>query len=413
MILNWMLYTLLVTGILVAAGYAFEYAARALRLPTRWVWVAVIALSTLFSAITLGTRISGAGPRSSTYNALQRDASFRSAANAGNTINELLGTYKVQRVYTALTGRRAILGFDERALQPFNIPLLILSGSLAGVGLMVLCIAFARLSGVAYALDHAIVEGVPVLLSRNIGPALLGIVRFRIVLPRWVTTLPQADIQTILTHEQEHALAADPAVTLSSLVPVALQPWNVPIWVALSRLRLATETDCDARVLGPDGDARSYGRVLLKVYQRSQSGFMPMPALVTRTSHLESRIRRMMETAPKSFSPRTISALAGAITLCVIATSFEVTAQRRGGLFVTAEEVMSDSTSAAPPITRRRTLTVPRAARAADSSNQSIDRARRAREVSNSSRAQRLQLDTPATVSRAQPDTMRTSINRR
>lgn len=343
MILNWMLYCVVVTAILVAAGFAFEYALRALRMPTRWVWIAVIALGTTFSAATFVERMAGTARAPQRLTPVSRDGGERPRGSYDATMNDIVGNWRLQRVYTAVSGGRTMPGVDERRMRATNVPLIFACATLALIGLGVLAVAFGRLSGVAYALDHAVVEGVPVLLSRNIGPALLGIVRFRVVLPRWVMELPPSDVRIILKHEQEHALAGDPAVTLLALVLVALQPWNLPMWAALSRLRLATETDCDARVLGPDGDARAYGRVLLKVYARAQWGYLPIPSLVMRKSELEVRVRRMIDNAPRSFSLRTIGAFATAFALILLASGFEISSPRRGALFPSRDEIMADS----------------------------------------------------------------------
>jgi len=344
MIINWLLYSILVGGILAIAGNAFEYGARALRLPTRWVWIAVMVLSTICSALTLAKGLVrhpstepamayavpafGSTPNAEAAPMRVWNAQESARVRSWNRPKPTQLQPVIESVLNSTGGLPAAIGVDERSFRVFDTPLLITCGALALLGMVTLAVTLARLSGVAYALDHAVVEGVPVLLSRNIGPALLGVTRFHVVLPRWVTEMPSADVRTILAHEQEHALAGDPTLTLGALVMAALQPWNPALWFALARLRLATEADCDARVLGLDGDVRRYGHLLVNVYQRAQSGLSPLTSFVTRTSQLEARIRRMVSRAPKSFSPTTIGAFAAAVMLCTLAYGLEVTAQR-------------------------------------------------------------------------------------
>ena len=54
MIAAWMLYTIIVSLVLFAGAIAFEFVARTLGIPTRWVWAgAIVAVLTLsFTALT-------------------------------------------------------------------------------------------------------------------------------------------------------------------------------------------------------------------------------------------------------------------------------------------------------------------------------------------------------------------------
>lgn len=325
MIINWLLYSVLVASILAAAGYAFEYAVRSLRLPTRWIWISVMLLSTACSAVTLFKRVAPLG-KASAAPAYAYDQPGGQPVWSGPI--EQLPLTIIETVFGNVGRLTASVGVDELAWVSLDNPVLATCGVCALIGLVALCVTVARLSGVAYALNHAVVEEVPVLLSRNIGPALIGVFRFRVVLPYWATEMSSADLRTILKHEQQHALAGDPTLTLTGLFILALQPWNPALWVALSRLRLAIESDCDARVLGADGDVRRYGELLVSVYERAQSGLAPLTAFVARTSQLEARIRRMVDDAPKTFSPKTVTALTMAFALGAMAFSIEVTAQK-------------------------------------------------------------------------------------
>src|SRR5262249_47224216 len=106
------------------------------------------------------------------------------------------------------------------------------------------------------------VDGVPVLVSGDTGPAVVGLLRSCIVLPRWAVDADPEARRLVLEHEQEHVRAGDPRLIALALVAAALMPWNPAVWWQLRRLRLAVEVDCDARVLRRRGDVRAYGAVL-------------------------------------------------------------------------------------------------------------------------------------------------------
>jgi hypothetical protein len=138
------------------------------------------------------------------------------------------------------------------------------------------------------------VGGEHVLLSDNLGPAVLGLIRPLIVLPRWALTLPKQDLDTVILHEKEHREARDPALLAVGLLLTALSPWNPMVWWSLSRLRLAVEGDCDGRVLARGVSPKAYMRFLVDV--ASRGGRVPalVPALVeARNTSLEKRLLMM------------------------------------------------------------------------------------------------------------------------
>ena len=56
-------------------------------------------------------------------------------------------------------------------------------------------------------------------------------------------------------HEREHQRARDPLLLHAAAVGALVMPWNPAVWWMLSRLKLAVEMDCDARVFARDGPA--------------------------------------------------------------------------------------------------------------------------------------------------------------
>jgi hypothetical protein len=171
-----------------------------------------------------------------------------------------------------------------------------------------------------------------------------GVFKYTVVLPRWSLELPPSELRIILAHEEQHAQARDPALLLFGLLMVALQPWNIMLWAAWSRLRLATEVDCDARVVAMHGDPRAYGHLLVRVYERSMRRMLPLSALVSRQSHLETRIRRMMQRPRAVSGRRAVSALVGSLLAGTAAASCDVAAPGSG-----ADQEMGTATAIPDP----------------------------------------------------------------
>jgi len=145
----------------------------------------------------------------------------------------------------------------------------------------------------------ATVDGRAVLVSDNVGPAVAGLWRPRVVLPEWALLLGDHERRLMLAHEDEHIRARDPSLLAAAAALLLLAPWNLMLWWQVRRLRLAVEMDCDARVLAHDGDAPAYGELLLRVVQRRARLPLGAPALGEPVSFLGRRIRRMATTLPR------------------------------------------------------------------------------------------------------------------
>jgi bla regulator protein blaR1 len=141
------------------------------------------------------------------------------------------------------------------------------------------------------------VDGVSVLLSDDVGPAVVGLVRSRIVMPRWALDMGGVERTMMLRHEEEHVRAGDPRLLLLGALMVIAVPWNAAAWVMLHRLRLAVETDCDRRVLRSASlDLRRYAELLLAVGARRGAAVYGVGFSVGRP-FLEQRIDRMTRPA--------------------------------------------------------------------------------------------------------------------
>src|SRR5205814_4145200 len=142
-----------------------------------------------------------------------------------------------------------------------------------------------------------IVDGVPVVITDLAGPATVGLLRSRVLVPQWVLGLPGMQRQYVLRHEEEHRRAHDAHLLFIASLPLILMPWNLALWWQLRRLCLAVEMDCDNRVVGALGDANAYGELLLKVAEAGSRGPRLQPAFLG-MGMLERRLNALLTPAP-------------------------------------------------------------------------------------------------------------------
>ena len=107
-------------------------------------------------------------------------------------------------------------------------------------------------------------EGERVLVSPDVGPAVIGWFRGTVVLPEWALGLEPDWRRLVLAHEREHVRAHDPALLALGILALVLLPGNAALWWQVRRLRLAVELDCDERVLRAHPDVGAYGGLLLE-----------------------------------------------------------------------------------------------------------------------------------------------------
>lgn len=162
-----------------------------------------------------------------------------------------------------------------------------------------------------------VVDGVDAIVTRAVGPATVGIVRARVVVPRWVLALPAAQRRYVLRHEEEHRRSRDTLVLCLAALAGVLTPWNLPLWWQLRRLHDAVELDCDRRVVAALGDARAYGAMLLGVAEASRRGRAPQPALLG-TGALEGRIAALVAPSSRTVVRRVAAAAAAAALLAAV-----------------------------------------------------------------------------------------------
>ena len=149
----------------------------------------------------------------------------------------------------------------------------------------------------------AMIDGVPVVITDAVGPATVGLLRSRVLVPRWVLALPRAQRQYVIRHEEEHRRSHDARLLFVASLPLILMPWNLAMWWQLRRLYLAVEMDCDSRVVSGLGDATAYGELLFKVAQAGNRGARLQPALLGMGS-LERRLTALLAPRPLRYAQR-------------------------------------------------------------------------------------------------------------
>jgi TonB family protein len=165
-------------------------------------------------------------------------------------------------------------------------------------------VAAVRLARAERSWQATTLDGVPVLMTDKLGPAVSGVVRPRVLVPPWLLSMPAQRRALVLLHEQEHIRAGDPRlVVLARLAPV-LAPWNPVAWFLSSRLIRAIELDCDRRVLRQRPDVRAYGTTLIEVSSRDHGRLVAVAAFAETEAPLRNRILTMTTPA------RTVSVVA-------------------------------------------------------------------------------------------------------
>jgi beta-lactamase regulating signal transducer with metallopeptidase domain len=320
MIAAWMIYSVGVGALLCVAALAAEFLIRAFGGPARAAWFGAMIGTIVLSASALLR-----------HSPVAAEASVSAPASISLTAPASVVRYLDRGIQAA----QPIV--DGRRFTDWNTVLGTIAAFASIVAALYLIAAFCRLMLLERRLDRERIEDCDVLVSRDFGPALFGLRRMRIILPRWVLSLPELDRRLILDHERSHAAAGDPILLFIGMLLLIAQPWIVALWVIFLRLRLAIEMDCDRRVLGAGGDVARYGQLLISVYQRSTSALAPQVAFVERPTNLERRIRRMTSALPSPTSWRSIAAAVAAVTVVLIACRAPIPAAKDSLLYAQME----------------------------------------------------------------------------
>jgi TonB family protein len=273
----WIGYCLLVSALLGLAALLAERALGHYRKPVRAVWAAAVVGSLLLPlAAYLAPSILG---------------------SLSTPIPAELLTLEVLRgaPVDAIAGETG--GFDLLGLLPSSSALLL--GVWVGAILLLtgyLAYAYGRLRGEMRSWAPGRILDAPVLVSHDRGPAVVGLRRSVIVLPRWIAELEENVLRLIFLHEREHQVAGDQRLFAIGILGVLAMPWNPVMWWQLRRLRLAIEFDCDHRVIANGVTRREYAEALLEVGSRVSRPPLAAAAFAENRSAVERRLRRL--TAP-------------------------------------------------------------------------------------------------------------------
>jgi hypothetical protein len=310
---GWLVYGLVAGSLIAVACWAAEGLCRQHRLPTRWTWstglVAIVALCVrmLVSAVS-------SHPAASAWWQLPL------SAPSGQPVESLGITHVVRAALgnaTRVFGDWMVAG--ARLLPPrFGDRALVAWIAASVVVLLLLAVVHLRIARIRRGWPMAELHGHDVYIAPAVGPAVLGLVRPFIVVPRWLLTRDASEQRLVLAHESEHVRARDHLMLSGACLAAAIVPWHPAVWVMLSRLRLAIELDCDARVLKQGVPARTYGALLIDLAGQCAGFTVGATALADEGSHLERRLLAMKPIASRHLHLRT-GALAAIGALSILA----------------------------------------------------------------------------------------------
>lgn len=172
-----------------------------------------------------------------------------------------------------------------------------IAGAVIGIGRLAL--SFYRIVRlVAGAMPHSIVDGIPVLSSRELGiPIATGLWSPAIVVPAELTAaLEPNDLRCTIEHELAHIRRGDVAANALQRLVEAVFFWNPWVQFAGSRLSAEREAACDDRAAMRVGETREYAICLAAVGRRIAEKSAPLltPGAFGSRNALVSRIERLM-----------------------------------------------------------------------------------------------------------------------
>jgi hypothetical protein len=271
MILSWISYALLVSGLLALAAWMADRSLRLVGRPTRLVWLTALALGVL---VPLG------------WYALRTWLPETELPSAG------LGAIALPSLSSLwVAGSPTESTQVGVRLADLAFPLTWIGISLTALVVMALTQSRLRVERASWRSER--VAGVPVLVSRGTGPATVGVLRPQVVLPEWALGLPRARQDMILKHELEHVRAHDGMIAIVGFTLAALVPWNPALWWMFGRLRLAQEMDCDQRLIASGVPVRGYLEVLLSAVGPAPRATLAAPGFSFPRNSLRRRVLQM------------------------------------------------------------------------------------------------------------------------
>src|SRR5215831_19130911 len=310
--LTWMLYVLVITLLLSGAALAAEYAARLRRARTRWIWALTIVASLGIPVLIASVSIQA--PSLLTPTVARRVTALRELTSV--QVVPLTWVHEHTRDVVATHSENQLL---QRTWIAVSVALL-----------AALAVNGAYVSWCKRRWKMGTVAGLRVYIAPEVGPAVVGLLRPRIVVPEWLLEAAPSRQAMALPHEQQHLAGHDPQLLTVALCLVVLMPWNLPLWWQLHRLRYAIEVDCDAQVLKSGLDTRLYGEMLLEVSERPSAYIGAVAAMSESRSFLEERITLMVRDPAQWGSLATMAF--GSLALVLVAVTSQVTPPNIGNI---------------------------------------------------------------------------------
>jgi hypothetical protein len=178
---------------------------------------------------------------------------------------------------------------------------------------------FWRLHRRALRWPRRYLAGREVLVSEDFGPALVGVISPRIVLPRSLVEQSADALALVCLHEAEHRKTRDAWLLAGAAFTVAVLPWNAALWWQLMRLRAAIELDCDKRVVDDGALPARYAGLLLDLGAGTEHISVAVPAFLQPPTLLERRLTMLISGVRRKGPVATLASTAATVLLTVAA----------------------------------------------------------------------------------------------
>ncbi len=172
-----------------------------------------------------------------------------------------------------------------------------------------------------------------VAMSRPSAPAIFGLFRPRLLLPRvMLEQFGTDELRLIFLHELAHVKRRDVLLNWLLIVVRSLHWFNPAVWLALRRLRAERELVCDALVMArlAAGERQAYGGALLKVVEHV-AGPLLHPALLPIFHHRSEIHRRITMITQFKPTPWFVTMAAAILVLALGGFTFTRAAEKRNG----------------------------------------------------------------------------------
>ena len=196
---QWMVYVVVVSLILSVAALCGERALRLRRATTRWVWATAIVSSLVVPTIIASVSIQV--PNITAPSDPQKMIVLRQITTLPLTL--------VNEIPLLSAGANAGVSLDSQLERYWII------GSAAMM--LLLAASAVQLFWRERSWSRATLGGASVYVAPGVGPAVVGLIRPRIVVPPWVVKSAPACQAHVIAHEQSHLAARDPLLLTTGL----------------------------------------------------------------------------------------------------------------------------------------------------------------------------------------------------